>query len=49
MHKKVSEATPLKKLQAYNTLEIGAGTLNQLPYEVNNESYDCIEPMNFLY
>ena len=34
-----------------NTLEIGAGTLNQLPYEVvgSDSIYDVIEPMDYLY
>ena len=31
------------------TLEIGAGTLNQLPFEPANPAYDIIEPMAFLY
>lgn len=31
------------------TLEIGAGTLNQLPYEAENPAYDVVEPMPFLY
>lgn len=30
------------------TLEIGAGTLNHLPYEDNNKIYDIIEPKKFL-
>ena len=31
-----------------NTLEIGAGTLNHLPYE-SKKNYDIIEPKKFLY
>ena len=32
------------------TLEIGAGTLNHLPYEeIKNNKYDVIEPKRFLY
>ena len=30
------------------TLEIGAGTLNHLPFENNNKIYDVIEPKKFL-
>jgi hypothetical protein len=32
-----------------STLELGAGTLNQLPYEPASPSYDIVEPMAFLY
>lgn len=49
MHKKIAKATPFKKLTTLDTLEIGAGTLNQISYESVNENYDCIEPMDFLY
>lgn len=49
MHKKVARAIPLKKLTTLNTLEIGAGTLNQISYESANGKYDCIEPMDSLY
>jgi hypothetical protein len=31
------------------TLEIGAGTLNQLPYEPRNPAYDIVEPFTSLY
>jgi hypothetical protein len=31
------------------TLEIGAGTLNQLPYEPNTSPYDVVEPFDALY
>lgn len=49
MHKKVAQSYPLKKLSKYDTLEIGAGTLNQLKYENMNGNYDFIEPFTFLY
>jgi hypothetical protein len=49
MHKKVSKAYPLKKLSSRDTLEIGAGTLNQIFYELKSGNYDFIEPLNFLY
>ena len=31
------------------TLELGAGTLNQLPYEPENPAYDIVEPFADLY
>jgi hypothetical protein len=49
MHKKVAKAIPSQKLPPYNSLEIGVGTLNQLPYETENGNYDVVEPMDFLY
>ena len=32
-----------------NVLEIGAGTLNHIPYEPTAENYDIVEPMKALY
>ena len=49
MHKKIAKASPTQQLKFCNTLEIGAGTLNQLPFENRNGNYDFIEPMEFLY
>lgn len=46
MHKKV--AADLKSNDKKSTLEIGAGTLNQLKYE-NTEPYDIIEPFIELF
>jgi SAM-dependent methyltransferase len=43
MHRKVAGA------QSGSTLEIGAGTLNQLKYEVSGQPYDVIEPFKALY
>jgi len=43
MHKQVG------KLPAKTILEIGAGTLNQIPYEDSEATYDIIEPLKFLY
>ena len=40
MHKKVAKAIPLKKSTLYDTLEIDAGTLNQISYELENGNYD---------
>jgi len=47
MHRKVANdvADGLPKA----TLEIGAGNLNQLPYEPNSQPYDIIEPFRELY
>lgn len=49
MHKKVSKSFYSITSDACNTLEIGAGTLNQLPYEAENVNYDIVEPMSFLF
>lgn len=45
MHKKVAQTFHFKS----STLEIGAGTLNQLDFEGRSENYDVIEPSRFLY
>ncbi len=47
MHRQVASDT----LRDFNgdTLEIGAGTLNQLDYERNFTNYDVVEPMPYLY
>jgi trans-aconitate methyltransferase len=47
MHRKVAEDVLPNSGRA--TLEIGAGTLNHLPYESHWEQYDIVEPMAFLY
>ena len=49
MHKKVAKAISFKEPTTSDTLEIGAGTLNHIPYESVNGNYDFIEPMDFLY
>ncbi len=46
LHKKVAE--DVKQVGA-KTLEIGAGTLNQMEYEPKVEQYDIIEPFHLLY
>ena len=48
MHKKTAEDVVAgnKKM---STLEIGAGTLNQLKYEPVHQEYDIVEPFNKLY
>lgn len=47
MHRKV--AADVVSGGARSTLEIGAGTLNQLQYEPNAKPYDIVEPFEFLY
>jgi hypothetical protein len=47
MHRKV--AADVQTGPARSTLEIGAGTLNQLPYEKNADPYDIIEPFHSLF
>jgi len=48
MHKKVAEDVTGKN-KKYSTLEIGAGTLNQLKYEPAQEAYDIVEPFKELF
>lgn len=45
MHKKVAGAAAA----GTSTLEVGAGTLNHLPYERNTAAYDIVEPFRFLF
>lgn len=47
MHKKVG--ADVQSGAEKSTLEIGAGTLNQLPYEKNSKPYDIIEPFHSLF
>ena len=47
MHKKVAEDVDHTPPKA--TLEIGAGNLNQLPYEPRSAPYDIVEPFRELY
>lgn len=47
MHKKLAE--DVKSGLPKSTLEIGAGTLNQLPYEPQSAPYDIVEPFHQLY
>jgi SAM-dependent methyltransferase len=47
LHRKVAQDVQGGKRAA--TLEIGAGTLNQLPYEPVAEVYDIVEPFAELY
>jgi hypothetical protein len=47
MHRKLAE--DVKSGSPKSTLEIGAGTLNQLPYEPLSNPYDIVEPFRDLY
>ena len=47
MHRKLAE--DVRSGSPKSTLEIGAGTLNQLPYEPLSDPYDIIEPFRDLY
>lgn len=47
LHRKVAADT--RGLQGRKTLEIGAGTLNQLGFESDFSHYDIIEPFAALY
>jgi hypothetical protein len=48
MHRKIA-ADVAGRPSTKSTLEIGAGTLNQLPYEPEGSLYDIIEPFRGLY
>ncbi len=47
MHRRVAADT--LSGQEQSTLEIGAGTLNHLQYEINSRPYDIVEPFHYLY
>jgi hypothetical protein len=47
MHRKVAE--DIKDGAQKSTLEIGAGTLNHLPYEPDTQRYEIIEPFRYLF
>lgn len=47
MHRKLAE--DVRAGLPKSTLEIGAGTLNQLPYEPQSNPYDIVEPFQELY
>lgn len=46
LHRKVANNSECKP---NSILEIGAGTLNQLDYEVSFQNYDIVEPFKLLY
>src|SRR5262245_2841459 len=47
MHRKV--AADVRPGQVKSTLEVGAGTLNHMPYEVQSAPYDIVEPFTYLF
>jgi len=49
LHRKVASDVVSRPREARSTLEIGAGTLNQLPYEPDVGPYDIVEPFGALY
>ncbi len=49
MHRQVAKDVASYKDSVKVTLELGAGTLNQLPYEPNVRWYDIVEPFIDLY
>lgn len=48
LHKKVACDNVDSEI-THSTLEIGAGTLNQIPYEKKGGPYDIVEPFSSLY
>ncbi|CZF78409.1 hypothetical protein GCE9029_00819 [Grimontia celer] len=49
LHKKVAEDISGQRESGKVTLELGAGTLNQLRYEPVSDNYDIVEPFSELY
>lgn len=49
LHKQVADDLATKPDRIVTTLEIGAGTLNQLQYEPDVGPYDIVEPFQALY
>jgi hypothetical protein len=49
LHKQVAKDVITPQGSNKVTLELGAGTLNQLQYELNVQSYDIVEPFTDLY
>jgi hypothetical protein len=49
LHKKIADDVCNSKESELVTLELGAGTLNQLQYEPHVKTYDIIEPFTDLY
>jgi hypothetical protein len=47
MHRKI--AADIQLTSSKSTLEIGAGTLNHLPYEPDVIPYDIVEPFHYLF
>lgn len=49
LHRQVSPPGPPVNGCPASTLELGAGTLNQLAYEPESDAYDIVEPFTALY
>lgn len=49
LHKQVANDVLKQQNSIKNTLELGAGTLNQLQYEPTSKAYDIVEPFANLY
>ncbi len=49
MHRQVAADVHQEKESRFATLELGAGTLNQLHYEPSVKHYDIVEPFSGLY
>lgn len=49
MHKQVALDVVGTGAGAGRTLDVGAGTLNHIPYEFGEHPYDIVEPNRFLY
>ena len=49
MHRQVAQDVMEASASEKRTLELGAGTLNQLPYESFVQTYDIVEPFTQLY
>lgn len=49
LHRQVARDVKGEASSPKSTLELGAGTLNQLPYEPPSLAYDIIEPFTALY
>jgi hypothetical protein len=49
MHRQVAADVTGQPAHGLTTLEVGAGSLNQLPYEPPGGTYDIVEPFEHLY
>ena len=49
LHRQVAADVAERPYAALTTLELGAGTLNQLPYEPASRYYDIVEPFQALF
>jgi hypothetical protein len=49
LHKQIAKDVAARTKSTTATLELGAGTLNQLKYEPGTQPYDIVEPFTSLY